>query len=137
MKNVPQKPSVPAYLPYSLGVLWLWSGIQPLCCAAGESLALLRRVGLPEGWLWPVFAGAALLDVCFGLLCFGYGGLGRAWRARLWLAQLAAVAGYSLIVALRLPEMWAHPFAPLVKNVPVLAVLWMLIKEEKGQAAAE
>ncbi|OAM29231.1 epimerase [Eikenella longinqua] len=128
MENVPNKPSAPAYLAYSLGVLWLWSGIQPLCCAAGESLALLRAVGLPEGWLWPVFAGASLLDVCFGLLCFWPGW--RAWRARLWLAQLATVAGYSLIAALRLPEMWAHPFAPLVKNVPILAVLFFLYNSE-------
>ncbi len=44
----------------------------------------------------------------------------------LWLAQFAVVLGYSVIVACRLPEMWLHPFAPLVKNVPILAALWVL-----------
>lgn len=42
------------------------------------------------------------------------------------MAQFAVVLGYSVIVACRLPEMWLHPFAPLVKNVPILAALWVL-----------
>ena len=121
-----KKSFIPAYLPYSLGLLWLWSGIQPLCCAAGESLALLRALGLAEWLLWPLLRGASLLDVCFGLLCFVCGAWVRERRLLLWRLQLATVAGYSLIAAFGLPEMWAYPFAPLVKNVPILALLFYL-----------
>lgn len=49
----------------------------------------------------------------------------------LWLAQATAVAGYSLALALWLPENWLHPFAPLVKNLPILAMLlWLGARRE-------
>ena len=32
------------------------------------------------------------------------------------------------IVAWRLPEAWAHPFAPLVKNLPILALICHLAR---------
>ena len=65
---------------------------------------------------------ASLLDVLFGLLCFS-----RARRRPvLWLAQAATVAGYSAIIALALPQMWLHPFAPLVKNLPIFALMVFL-----------
>ena len=68
------------------------------------------------------FYASSALDVFFGILCFTKF---RNYRF-LWLAQFAVVLGYSVIVACRLPEMWLHPFAPLVKNVPILAALWVL-----------
>ena len=34
--------------------------------------------------------------------------------------------GYSVIIAIFLPEFWLHPFGPLLKNVPLLAAIVML-----------
>ena len=41
-----QQRRIPDYLPYSLGILWLWSGLQPVLTAPQESLSLLAEVGL-------------------------------------------------------------------------------------------
>ena len=38
-------PRIPAYLPASLGLLWLWSGLQPVLTAPQQSLELLAAVG--------------------------------------------------------------------------------------------
>jgi hypothetical protein len=85
------------------------------------SRELLRPVGI-EGWLAPVavWTGAAL-DAGFGVLT-----LLRPSRL-LWLAQLGLILAYSLIITLFLPQMWAHPFGPLLKNVPIVAVLLLLL----------
>lgn len=40
-----QQHRIPDYLPYSLGILWLWSGLQPVLTAPQESLSLLAEVG--------------------------------------------------------------------------------------------
>ncbi len=120
--------NIPIYLPYSLAGLWLWSGIQPLVCMPEASLALLAEVGIPKGVRWPVFLAASGWDVLFGLLSIWP--LTRA-RPELWAAQLAMVAAYSLVIAFRLPEMWLHPFAPLVKNVPVMALMFYLWRMAK------
>ncbi|GAA8964293.1 hypothetical protein HpSP79_03940 [Helicobacter pylori] len=109
-------------LRFSLGVLWLWSGVQPALTAADVSLDLLSRTGIAAEWQAAAFYTSSALDVFFGILCFTKF---RNYRF-LWLAQFVVVLGYSVIVACRLPEMWLHPFAPLVKNVPILAALWVL-----------
>lgn len=111
-------------LRFSMGFLWLWSGIQPALTAADMSLDLLGRAGIAAEWQTVAFYASSALDVFFGILCFTKF---RNYRF-IWLAQFAVVLGYSVIVACRLPEMWLHPFAPLVKNVPILAVLFYFFR---------
>ena len=96
--------------------------MQPALTAADVSLDLLGRTGIAAEWQAAAFYTSSALDVFFGILCFTKF---RNYRF-LWLVQFAVVLGYSVIVACRLPEMWLHPFAPLVKNVPILAALWVL-----------
>ena len=60
------------------------------------------------------------------VIAFGVASVLRPSRA-LWMAQIALITGYSLVIAWRLPEMWTHPFGPLLKNVPILAVLVVLL----------
>ena len=111
-------------LRFSMGILWLWSGIQPALTAADMSLDLLGRAGIAAEWQTVAFYASSALDIFFGILCFTKF---RNYRL-LWLTQFAVVLGYSVIVGCRLPEMWLHPFAPLVKNVPILAVLFYLFR---------
>ena len=120
LDNIKRPPST--YLSFSMGLLWLWSGTQPLFFMPEMSLGLLRSVGIPNPLQWPTLIAASLLDISFAFLCFS------RFRARseIWLLQLLTVAAYSLIIAFRLPEMWAHPFAPLVKNLPIMATLFFL-----------
>lgn len=122
----------PHYLSAAFALLWLWSGIQPQLSARAESLRLLADIGLPAVWQMPVFAAASAWDVLLGLLLLS------PWRqARLlWGAQAATVAAYTLIVACLLPENWLHPFAPLVKNFPLLAVMiWLAVRPNTAPQA--
>ena len=43
-------PRIPAYLPASLGLLWLWSGLQPVLTAPQQSLELLAAVGFQTAY---------------------------------------------------------------------------------------
>ena len=53
--NMPARENPPRYLPRSLGVLWLWSGLQPALVAPGESLQLLAQIGVPPALQQPLF----------------------------------------------------------------------------------
>ncbi|ARP93838.1 SDR family oxidoreductase [Bordetella genomosp. 13] len=108
----------------AVAFVWLWTaavslGLYPI----SNSLDLLRRTGMPEALALPALYGAALLDLCFGVLTLAWRGTRRRW---LWLAQMALILGYTLIITVRLPEFWLHPYGPLSKNVPMLAVLVLL-----------
>jgi len=105
-----------------MGLLWLWSGTQPLFFMPEMSLDLLHSVGIPNPLQWLTLIAASLLDIGFAFLCFSR----LRSRSEIWLLQLITVAAYSLIIAFRLPEMCAHPFAPLVKNLPIMATLFFL-----------
>ena len=110
----------------SLAWLWLWSGLQPPLTAWDASIAMLRATGLPERWLAPLFLAACALDVLFAALIL--------WRPgpALWRLQALAVAFYSVVVAAALPENLLHPFAPLMKNLPILALLLWLGTNRKS-----
>jgi uncharacterized protein YbjT (DUF2867 family) len=111
----------------SVAVVWIVTGIVSLgIYPIGESYALLARVGI-GGWLAPVFLyGAALLDLGFGVAT-----LLLSRRRWLWLAQMAVIAGYTAIITFMLPEYWLHPYGPILKNLPLLAVLLLLYELEE------
>lgn len=115
MKNA----ALPRLMIASLVVLWLCSGVVSLWPSAAISQDLLAALGVPPTWRWPMLWTAALWDVLLGLaLCTPL-----ARRVALWWAQAVTVLVYSLIVLLFLPDFLFHPFAPLVKNLPVLALI--------------
>ena len=121
------KQHIPNYLPFSMGFLWAWSGLQPVLTQKEWSLQLLSEVGFAPMWQFPVLLTSSLLDLFFAVGCFGK----LKQYSWFWLFQLMVVASYSLIIAFRLPENFLHPFAPLVKNIPILALTFFLYRSAK------
>lgn len=106
----------------SIAIVWLVSGVVTLgIYPVAESLAMLERVGLRGALAYAALYGAAALDIALGLATW----LMRRRRS-LWRLQIGVILGYSAIIALQLPELWLHPFGPLVKNLPILAALIVL-----------
>jgi hypothetical protein len=102
----------------SIGVLWIVSGMVSLgWYPVEDSLALLRRVGL-ESRL--ILYGSAMLDIALGIATLVWNG---KW---LWRAQIGLVLAYTAIISFFLPELWLHPFGPVLKNLPILAALALL-----------
>ena len=114
-------------LRWCLAIVWLATAmVSAFVYPHEDSLAMLARVGL-EGWPAMVaLYGAAALDAVLGIAC-----IVRPRRA-LWLAQGALILGYSAVIAFCLPEYLWHPFGPLLKNLPILAILLILFAEEKS-----
>ncbi|HUH59426.1 MAG TPA: NAD(P)H-binding protein [Candidimonas sp.] len=113
----------------SIALVWIVTGFVSLgLYPVEDSYALLARTGTPP-WLMPVFLyGAALLDLTLGILTL------LPNRSRhLWLAQAGLILAYTVIISLKLPEFWLHPYGPVLKNLPLLAALWILHELEDGK----
>jgi uncharacterized protein YbjT (DUF2867 family) len=111
----------------TVGIVWIVTAIVSFgLYPADESYAMLARVGLTGTAAALALYGAALLDLAFGLGIFLM--RDRRW---LWRAQMALIVSYSIIIAIRLPEYWLHPFGPLLKNLPLLAAILVLHEFEK------
>lgn len=87
-----------------------------------DSLALLARVGLHGGAALAALYAAAALDLLLGLLPV----FAPAMRRLTYKAQLATVVAYTAIITVFLPEYWAHPYGPVLKNVPLLVAIALL-----------
>ncbi|VVE59266.1 NAD-dependent dehydratase [Pandoraea anapnoica] len=108
----------------ALAVVWILTAFISLCVyPTSESLGLLNEVGLTGEMAKIALYGAALLDLSMGIAC-----LARPSRA-LWAIQGALVLGYSIIIAVAMPRFLTHPFGPLLKNIPILAILFILLTE--------
>lgn len=119
-------------LRWSVALVWIVTGIVSLgLFPVEESYQLLYRAGVPVS-LAPVFLfGAAGLDLTLGL-----GTLLLHRRRLFWIAQAVLIIGYTLIITVRLPEFWLHPYGPLLKNLPMLAVIGLLYTLERRPTAA-
>jgi uncharacterized protein YbjT (DUF2867 family) len=108
----------------ALALLWLWTALVSLgLYPVQDSYALLARVGLHGAAAALALYGAALLDLVLGVLTLA---APAGWRRVVWVTQAVLVAAYTVLVTLFLPESWLHPFGPVSKNVPILALLALL-----------
>lgn len=115
------------WLRYSLGVMWIFTAIVSFgLYPVEDSLALLERAGVPTVLQPTALYGAAALDLLLGVLTVA----GRR-RRLVWLAQLALILAYTIIITLRLPEFWLHPYGPVLKNLPIVAAIWLLLAFEE------
>ena len=108
----------------ALAFLWIWTAIVSFgLYPAQDSYALLARVGLHAALATIALYGAAVLDLVLGVLTLA---APARWRRLVWLAQLALIGGYTVLITLFLPEQWLHPYGPISKNVPLVALILLL-----------
>ncbi|MGR3909465.1 SDR family oxidoreductase [Burkholderia sp. SR8] len=110
----------------ALGIVWIWTAVvSAFIHPQRDSLAMLARAhltGLPA--LIALYAACAL-DFAFGVATVA------APSRRLWAAQAVLIVAYSAVIAVTMPGLLAEPFGPVLKNVPILAILLILFSEEE------
>lgn len=113
-------------LRWSLGLLWVATGLLSFgLYPVADSQRLLVDAGLQGALAEVALFGAAALDLVLGVLLLA------RWRpVAVGSLMLASMAAFSLI-ALGLPgEYWLHPFAPLLKNLPIAAATLVMMALE-------
>jgi uncharacterized protein YbjT (DUF2867 family) len=114
-------------LRWSLGLLWMATGALSFGLYPIEkNYQMMAQTGLTGPAADVALYGAAALDLLFGTLLL------LRWRpALVGAAQIALMAAFT-IIAMRLPaEYWLHPFAPLLKNLPIAAATLAMIALEE------
>ncbi len=108
---------------WTVVLLWLITAfVSAFVYPVADSLALLARTGISgAAGPWALY-GAAGLNAALGLGLL----LAPRWRTGLYRAQIGLVLFYTAIISWALPEFWAHPYGPLLKNLPLLALLALL-----------
>ncbi|MCB5191476.1 SDR family oxidoreductase [Methylobacillus arboreus] len=114
-------------LRFSIALVWIVTGVLSLgIYPVQESYALLAQVGLTGLAASIALYGAACMDIALGIAT-----LLLRKRRLLWKLQIAVIVGYTLILSWFVPAFWLHPFGPLLKNLPMLALIFALLKLER------
>jgi uncharacterized protein YbjT (DUF2867 family) len=107
----------------SIAIVWIVTGIVSLgLYPVDDSFELLARAGVPRSLLPLMLYGAATFDLCLGIATL------IPWKRRrvLWLTQALLIVFYTVVISVHLPEFWLHPYGPVLKNIPMLALLLLL-----------
>lgn len=115
----------------ALAAVWIITAlVSAFAFPRADSLALLAGVGLTGSLATLALHGAIALDLVLGLATLFYP------RRITWIAQVVLILGYTIVITVALPEWLAHPFGPILKNLPILAILAILIAEEPQRGTA-
>lgn len=110
----------------SIAIVWIVTGLLSFgIYPVEDSLSLLARSGVPETLQPLMLYGAAALDIAIGIGVFL---IRRRW---IWTLQIALILFYTAVIAWKLPEFLLHPYGPVLKNLPMLAAIWLLMKREE------
>ena len=116
-------------LRWALALTWVVSGVVSLgLYPMASSLEILARAGLTGAIAYGALFSGAFLDIAMGVATL-FLKPGRRW---MWRAQLAVIAVYTAIITVALPELWLHPFGPVLKNLPMMAAIVLLHELEQS-----
>ncbi|MCU4120314.1 DoxX-like family protein [Variovorax sp. N23] len=108
----------------SLVAVWLTTAAVSLVELNGQSRQVLADAGVASpAWLVQgLIVGSAVADLLVGVALW-------RWPGRTsYVAALALMAAMTLAATALQPSLWLHPLGPLLKNLPIAAVLWHLIR---------
>lgn len=118
------KPQESRLVRVTLAFIWMVTGTLSLgIYPQQDSLGLISRLGLHGAPALATLYTAAALDIALGLLTL------LIPKKILWAFQALLICLYTLIISFWLPEYWLHPFGPILKNLAILVLLWLLYRD--------
>ena len=114
----------------SLVVVWLATAVVSVWELHGQSRELLA--GLPTAWTEGNTSWLPTAIILAGAAADAVLGLWLALRPgrKAYGAALLVMLAMTLLATAIHPVWWLHPFGPLTKNLPIAAILWVLLQDE-------
>ena len=108
----------------SLVAVWLFTAFASVVELNGQSRQVLAAAGIasPPWLVQLLIVGGAAADLVIGLALWW-----RPGRAS-YLAALGLLLLMTAVATFLQPALWLHPLGPLLKNLPIAALLWHLYR---------
>jgi hypothetical protein len=112
----------------SLAFMWLLTAATSIWWGRSIGYDVLATVDIYEGQADFCINTGAALDAIIGFWLLSGRHQGLCYKI-----QLAVILTYSLLLTIIAPQFWLHPFGPLVKNFPIIMLVYLLLKFHQKQ----
>jgi len=104
-----------------IAFVWIWSGVvSAFLYPQNLALELLNDVGISGVLALPTLYFASFLDITIGLfIALNYQAKNLAYLS------LIVIMVYTLILTILAPHHWLHPFGCVLKNLPLLVLIYI------------
>ncbi|TNC83858.1 MAG: NAD-dependent dehydratase [Thalassolituus sp.] len=116
------------FMRFTLAILWILTAWASIFGDYQFGLDTLNTAGIAGRVADLLINSGAGLDLIIGIWVL-------TGRLALWCyrVQMLTVVGYTLLLSYMAPEFWLHPFGPLSKNLPIIALLLIGYQTEKAK----
>ncbi len=113
---------------FVLSATWILSGAVGIWVLPEVGQEVAGRIGLHGMAAGVAALGSCLMDIAVGLWVAS-----RRAPGACALVQIAIILAYTLVLGIAIPELWSDPFGPLIKNLPMLALIpvWAVLARSK------
>lgn len=109
----------------SLSFLWLFTAAASFWWGRNIGYDILSQQAIHGDFAdWCINAGS-FFDALIGIWLLTVYKLKWCYRF-----QIILILSYSILLTLIAPGFWFHPFGPITKNIPILALLFLLYQSE-------
>lgn len=119
------QPTIYRYCRFSLAFMWLFTAATSFWWGRDIGYEILARQNIQNNFANLCINAGSLLDAFIGLWLLSSYEL--KWCYKL---QFIIIFVYSLLLSFIAPQFWLHPFGPITKNIPILALLLILYKSD-------
>ena len=113
----------------SLSFLWLFTGLTSWFFAPYIGYEILASAGIGGGLAQVCVVAGSVLDITLGVWLLS--GKALVWCYRV---QLLVIVLFTVLLTIIAPGYWLHPFGPVTKNLPVLALIGLLLSDRSQRA---
>lgn len=113
------------FIMLAISFIWIWSGIISLY-SWQESQYLMASIGITNILASIAIIAGSVIDIVLGISVFI-----NKYKKLILKLQILCIVTYTLIISLFAPDFWLHPFAPIAKNIPLLALIYAYYESEK------
>jgi len=114
----------------SLSFLWIFTGITSVYFSPETGYEILANAGITGLSAKALLISGSVLDIALGIWILTPFSL--KWC---YITQLTTIILYSILLSYIAPEFWLHPFGPITKNIPIIALILFMLTADNKKAA--
>jgi len=111
---------------FSLALLWIFTALSSAFFSPEIGFKVLANAGISGSIAKACLYAGSVLDLLIGLWL-----ISRWQLKKCYLLQVIVIVINSLLLSIIDPSFWLHPFGPLTKNLPILALIYALYCADK------